>query len=130
MALSWLTILRTVPWSEVISNAPMIADGAKKLWKTASGKPATPEPDPADFAPKSDFDGANAIKELKSRLAVLGASTADLQVQMLASSRLLKDLAHQNALLIERIESNRRWVLFLSAATVILFIAVVTLLWS
>ena len=29
MAIGWLTILKTVPWTEVISNAPKVADGAK-----------------------------------------------------------------------------------------------------
>jgi hypothetical protein len=130
MALSWLTILRTVPWSEVISNAPLIADGAKKLWKTASRKPVAPEPEPASVAPNPDFDETNAIEELRSRLAAVEVSLAQLQTQMLASSSLLKDLASQNALLIERIENNRRWVFFLSVFTAILFIAVVTLLWS
>jgi hypothetical protein len=32
MAIGWLAVLQLVPWSDVISNAPKIAEGAKKLW--------------------------------------------------------------------------------------------------
>jgi hypothetical protein len=28
MAIAWLAVLKSVPWSEVISNAPKVADGA------------------------------------------------------------------------------------------------------
>ena len=31
MAIAWLTVLKMVPWGEVINNAPKVADGAKKL---------------------------------------------------------------------------------------------------
>ena len=38
MAIGWLTVLKSVPWAEVISNAPKVADGAKKLWSTIGKK--------------------------------------------------------------------------------------------
>ena len=39
MAIGWLSVLKSVPWEEVISNAPKVAEGAKKLWKSVSHKP-------------------------------------------------------------------------------------------
>ena len=38
MAIPWLSVLKMVPWSEVISNAPKVAEGAKKLWTAVSRK--------------------------------------------------------------------------------------------
>ena len=38
MAINWMTLLAAVPWTEVIKNAPKVADSAKKLWHTVGGK--------------------------------------------------------------------------------------------
>lgn len=38
MAIGWLTILKSVPWAEVISNAPKVAEGARKLWNAEIGR--------------------------------------------------------------------------------------------
>jgi hypothetical protein len=43
MAIGWLAVLQNVPWSEVINNAPKVADGAKKLWNAVTRKPARTE---------------------------------------------------------------------------------------
>jgi hypothetical protein len=100
MAIGWLTVLKSVPWEEVISNAPRVAEGAKKLWKTVSRKPPSPGTAPS----------------LESQLAQLQASVNDLHDQMQASSELIKTLAEQNAGLIRRIELNRVRLLWLSSA--------------
>lgn len=104
MAVPWLAILKTVPWSDVIGNAPAVADAAQKLWKVVSGnKSAEPEraAAPADRTPEP-------------RIAALEAEIANLNNEMLASSKLLKDLADQNAWLIAQVEQNRvrirRWM--------------------
>jgi hypothetical protein len=119
MAIGWLTLLKSVPWSEVISNAPMVADGAKKLWKTVSRKSSAPcAGNPG--AQSSTVSGPQALAALETRSLELEATVSDLQRQMLASSELIKTLAEQNAQLVERIESNRIHMLWLSAAIVLL----------
>ena len=119
MAIGWLTILQSVPWSEVISNAPKVADGAKKLWKTVARKPALHESSggngQAALSPE-----AQAFATLESRIAVLEATTTELHGQMLASSELIAALAEQNAQLIKRIETNRKHVLWLGTVTFVL----------
>ena len=40
MAIGWLTVLQSVPWAEVVSNAPKVAAGAKKLWSAVGRKPS------------------------------------------------------------------------------------------
>jgi hypothetical protein len=100
MAIGWLTVLKSVPWEEVISNAPRVAEGAKKLWQTVSRKPPSPGTAPP----------------LESQLAHLRAAVNELHDQMQASSELIKTLAEQNAGLIRRIELNRVRLRWLSAA--------------
>jgi hypothetical protein len=88
MPIPWLTVLQSVPWTDVIKNAPKVAEGAKKLLGRTSGK--KPEPQVA---------------------------VAELQAQLLDCSQLIKALAEQNAQLVARIEANRVRTLWLSAAT-------------
>jgi hypothetical protein len=122
MAIGWLAVLKTVPWSEVISNAPMVADGAKKLWNAVAKKPALQEV-PTTDAQSSLSSEARAIAAMESRIAATEAAASDLHGQMLASSELIKALADQNAQLIKRIEASRLRVLWLTAATVVVAIA-------
>ena len=120
MAIGWMTVLKLVPWGDVIKNAPMIADGAKKLWDTVGRKPLAAE---GTSPPGSDLAVAPAdqdvVTSMQSRLAEAEASIAQLHEQMQASSALIKALAEQNTELIQRVEINRVrtwWVVGLLAA--------------
>jgi hypothetical protein len=117
MAISWLTVLQAVPWSDVIRNAPKVAEGAGKLWdavgRKVSAKPASPPS--AGSTPASPAD---------ARMAALEATVADLHAQMLASSQLIKELAEQNTQLIRRAEINRVRTLWLAAVTATLTLSV------
>lgn len=124
MAIGWLTVLKMVPWVEVIGKAPVLADGAKKLWKAVAKK------SPAEAlahahavavdAPTGHAPQAPAMALLQARVATLEAATSDLHEQMLASSELLKALAEQNTELIKRIEVNRIRILWLAAVALVL----------
>jgi hypothetical protein len=118
MAIGWLTVLQSVPWADVITNAPKVADGAKRLWNAVGKKSPAPEfsAESAQPAPSSE---AEAIAELRARLSAMEAATADLHEQMLASSELIKALADQNAQLIKGIEANRIRVAWLVGVTVV-----------
>ena len=115
MAIPWLAVLQSVPWTDVVRNAPKLADGAKKLWN-AIGKQS---PVPERVAPSGSpavLPEDQVIEKLQTRLAALEAATADLHEQMLASSELIKALADQNTQLIQRIEANRVRVVWLTGA--------------
>ncbi|MGA7178496.1 MAG: hypothetical protein WBX11_02765 [Thiobacillaceae bacterium] len=123
MAIGWLAVLKSVPWGDVISNAPMVADGAKKLWKAvAKRSPSAGMPHPG--AQPAISSEAQAIAALQAQIAGIEAAASDLHNQMLASSELIKALADQNTQLIRRIEVNRIRVLWLAGATVLLGILV------
>ncbi len=103
MAIGWLTVLQNVPWSDVIGNAPKVAEGAKKLWGAMRKTPPAAEERAAN--PPSDA----------ARIAALEAGVTDLNRQLLESAAIITSLAEQNAQLVQRIETNRRWLVWLSA---------------
>ncbi|MBJ6725515.1 hypothetical protein [Geomesophilobacter sediminis] len=103
MVISLLTVLRAVPWAEVIENAPKVVDGAKKLWKTAM-KSNAPDAAPGPAAGPSPSD---SVAALEARVESLETAVLELKKEMRESAGLIKALADQNAQLIGRIEANR-----------------------
>ncbi|MBT9568109.1 MAG: hypothetical protein IV085_07400 [Thiobacillus sp.] len=128
MALGWLTLLKSVPWAGVISSAPVVADGARQLWKAVSKKPAAPEP--ISHPPvRPDAGDVTSLEALESRIARLESGLDAMHAQMLKSSELIKALADQNALMIERVEANRVRTLWLTGlATLALIVGVAALI--
>lgn len=116
MPIPWLVVLQSVPWTDVIKNAPKVADGAKKLWSTVSKKAPVREL-PAESSETALTPVTQTIASLQTRLEALEVAAAELHNQMLASSELIKALAEQNTLLIARIEANRTRVRWLAVAT-------------
>ena len=104
MAIGWLAVLQSVPWGDLISSAPKVADSAKKLWQNAGKKSFGPPFDATDV-PHVLSSEAQTIKSLQQQLNEADLAIADLQSQMLASSELLRDLANQNTQLVKRMES-------------------------
>ncbi len=123
MAIGWLTVLKLVPWGDVIENAPKVAQGAKKLWHTVGKKPA---PGVADtFTPTAPGQGAlggqdAVVAVLQRQVAELQVTAAELHQQMLESSALIQSLAEQNTQLIQRVEVNRKRVLVIGVLAVVL----------
>lgn len=123
MAIGWLAILKSVPWAEVVSNAPLVAEGARKLWKATVRRSAAPAIDPAAGEAAAP-PGGSAV--LAARVAALEMAIADLQSQMVASSEVIKALADQNTQLVHRVETMRirlRWLAGVLAALGVLVVA-------
>lgn len=117
MAIGWWTVLQSVPWAEVVSNAPKVAAGAKKLWSAVGRKPHAGV-QVADVTQAALSPEAQAIAALTAHVSELETATAELQEQMRASSELIKALAEQNTQLILRSETQRRRMWWLAAALV------------
>lgn len=117
MALGWLTVLKMVPWDDVIKNAPRVADGAKKLWSAVAKKP--PVPDSLHDKASQRTPDALSLAQLQQQLDTAVAEIADLHQQMLESSALIQALAEQNAQLIKRVETNRLRVIALGGVVVL-----------
>ena len=122
MAIGWLTVLQSVPWTEVVSNAPKVVAGAKKLWAAVGRKPSA-SAQVADARQAALSPEARAITTLTAHVSELETATKELQEQMLASSELIKALAEQNTQLILRIETQRRRMQWLAGALVLVGMA-------
>ena len=115
MAIPWLTVLQSVPWTDVISNAPKVADGAKRLWQKVGKQGAeTASPTPAEGQTADD----QPLAVLQAQVAALQSTVAGLQEELLASSELITNLAQQNSGLIQRAQAQGRRLAWLTAATV------------
>ena len=125
MVIPWLAVLQSVPWTDVIKNAPKVADGAKKLWSAIGKKSPVSEVEAPNEHPTISPE-AKTINALQTQLAAVEASVADLHEQVLASSELIKSLADQNTQLIKRIELNRIRVVWLTGVIVIFGIVVIS----
>ena len=121
MAIPWLAILSNVPWKDVIDNAPKVADGAKKLWKTVAKKAGPSESANTSVTPTHSSE-EQTIASLDTRIIELKNEVAALHDQMLASSEVIEALAEQNTQLIKSIEIFRGRVLRLGLLTVTLSI--------
>jgi hypothetical protein len=104
MPISWLTVLQAVPWSEVIRNAPKVADGAKKLWSSVAGQPVQTA---VGGGTSTQSPGDGSRDGLQARVDSLESTVAELHEQLLSSAELIKQLAEQNTLLVQRVEANR-----------------------
>lgn len=127
MPIPWLVVLQSVPWTDVIRNAPKVADGAKRLWNTVAGNPAQAPAETVRASPGASAE-EQAIARLEARVASLDASVSELHSQMLASSELIKTLAEQNGQLVARIEINRVRMFWLSSALAVVGIIAVAAL--
>ena len=121
MALGWLTVLKMVPWDDVIKNAPRVADGAKKLWSAVAKKPPAPE----SLHTSQRMSDTPSLAQLQQQLDTAMSEIANLHQQMLESSALIQALAEQNAQLIKRVETNRVRVLALGAVLLALVLAAI-----
>lgn len=104
-----VTVLSNIPWSQVIDNAPKVAEGAAKLWAAIGSLRKKPDAPKAEAV--ASVEGAvQPLSEtdlLKAQVAALEETTRNLEAQMRASSELIKALADQNTQLVQRVEMNR-----------------------
>lgn len=99
MALPWSTLVKAIPWSDVISKAPDLAQGARKLWQKASGQSVAGERQAGPETPPADSD--TRFASLESRLAELATRQQD-------ATEILAALATQNAELVSTADTLRR----------------------
>ena len=128
MATGLITVLSNVPWSDVIRHAPKVADGARKLWDRARGKPPVVEVVEVPTPPAVSAE-QQALAALEARTAALQTAVLDLQSQMTESATLIKELADLNEQLIQRVQAQGRSLRWMSATLAVLSLAVLLGVW-
>ncbi|MCA1856263.1 hypothetical protein LE190_10035 [Massilia oculi] len=118
MATGWWSVLKTVPWSEVINAAPQVASGARRLWDSVARKPGAgagmvAEPMVDDVA-EEDVFGSLVLRVDRNE-----ATLNDLHKQMLQASEIIANLADQNAQMIAKMELARTRMLWMGVATAV-----------
>lgn len=99
------TVLSNIPWGQVIENAPKVADGATRLWNSVGAR--RKKPAAGDAAVESAAVPPLPAEALQAKVNALEAEVRQLSEQMQTSSELIKALADQNTLLVQRAELNR-----------------------
>lgn len=119
MALSWMSALKVIPWSDVIDAAPGLVKGARKIFTRSQQTevPAAPaEPGSVD---------------LSDRVSQLEASLAQIADQQGATARLVESLAEQNARIVEAVDILRvRTRLLMGACAVLAMALVAAVAWG
>lgn len=119
-----LTVLSNIPWAQVVENAPKVADAAGRLWDSVIKRNA----ETTEKLETKSQRPASEAELLKRRVDSLEEALRTLQDEMQASSQLIKALAEQNTLLVQRIELNRLKLVRLMTATGIGFAVLFALL--
>ncbi|MGF6274438.1 hypothetical protein ABIB38_002820 [Massilia sp. UYP11] len=112
MAAGWWTVLKTVPWSEVIHAAPQVATGARRLWDTVNRRPGEVNP-ATGLSPEMAAQEDDVIGHLIARAEQSDAELNDLRNQMRSASELIANLADQNAQLIAKMDVQRQKITWL-----------------
>jgi len=119
----WLTVLKLVPWQEVITNAPKVVDAATRLWKTTARKAPTEASVPVPATHEGGAGERPELAALQAQLVAADGAITELRQQMADSSRLIRELAAQNEQLVTRVEALRVRVLWLIVIVVVLALA-------
>ncbi|VUZ28937.1 Uncharacterised protein [uncultured Comamonas sp.] len=101
MAISWITALKMVPWSDVIQAAPDVIKTAKGLMK----KSQPPSAAPTATAPlPSGADAADNAGELAlQHIAQLHQRIAQLEQAQQTSAALLEQMAEQQSQIVHTV---------------------------
>lgn len=113
----WLSALKLVPWTDVVRNAPLIADGAKKLWGAVGRKSASKAPLEASIERSQP-----TLELLDGRTTALDDRVQQLERDMSASSELIKALADQQTQLVAalaRVRTRQRWIMLVCAVLIV-----------
>jgi len=92
MSPAWL---KAVPWSTIISNAPLIVDGAKKLASLVKSKPVPDEMPPAS---------ATIVDNPRAELAALRARIQRLEEEQRETAELMRAMAESQAQMTQVVE--------------------------
>lgn len=128
MATNWWTMLKTVPWSEVLSAAPQVASGARRLWDSVNRKSVpAPESEEVMHAVVADDEVLAAVQ---ARVHQHDEQLLDMRTQLRSASELIANIADQNAQLIAKVDAQRsklRWMGWITGASALLAIVALAL---
>ncbi len=112
MPIPWISLLKIVPWTDVIASAPSVADKAKKLWKGTINKNSDIGKDSVPQSP--NLSNPPDIQALEKNYNQISNRLEETIFQINETNEVLKALSEQNSALILHTQSMKRQLRFLS----------------
>ena len=107
MAIPWLAAaFKAIPWKEVVTAAPSLVEGTKKLWSSVTRTQKQPSPANGQSG-ESSSTHSDQLSAIEARFLALEARTTEIARQAVTSAELIKSLAEQNAQLVQAVEILR-----------------------
>jgi hypothetical protein len=114
--------LKSLPWSTILSNAPLIVDSAKKLVSLVKSKQAAEGTSPAT----DTFVG-----DPRPEVAVLSARVQQLEEEQRQAAELLRAMAESQAEMVQALQALRaRARVSLRVAAISLVAVAVLMIWT
>lgn len=122
----WSTVFRMIPWGQVIDHAPEVIDAAKRLYGQLTKNKPTEENDIEIATLNEDLTDTERLQlMIESNRQELFKLHQDIEV----SSKLINELAEQNAQMIGEIEKLRKRIKRIAALAVLTFFAALYLIY-
>jgi hypothetical protein len=129
MSSAFLSILKKVPWNEVITRGPQLAEAASGLYDSVRARFAGAREAPVEATAEAPADPAAPL-DVEALLAPLRARVETLEAELVKSSRVIAELGQQNTALIAQLEQQARWLRWTAwAAGTGLAAAIAALIW-
>lgn len=106
MAVRWIASFKSIPWTKVLSVAPTIVDGARKLWSNVTRKDARIQKPPILLEEKV-YSPDPFISVIEKQMQALELRTAQLGEEMASSSEIIDKLAEQQSQLVQAVDILR-----------------------
>lgn len=103
MAISWVTALKMVPWSDVIQAAPDVIKAARSLMKKSSPVAPASAADAPPLEPIEDGNSDNAGELALQHIAHLQARIAQLEQAQQSSAALIEQMAEQQSQIVHTV---------------------------
>ena len=106
MAMGWIGSFKNIPWTKVLSVAPSVVDGAKKLWGSVTTKNALIQkplipPEVKAYSPDP------AISAIEAQMHALELRNAQIGEEIVLSSEVIDKLAEQQSQLVQAVDILR-----------------------
>jgi hypothetical protein len=104
MAMSWLTALKVIPWSEVIEHGPKVVDKAKEMLNKRKAAQTPPADESAEGTPGDE------LSQLRLQVMQWQGRAAQMQSDLEQQAQTTAELAEQTLACVQAIVRLKRWV--------------------
>jgi hypothetical protein len=105
MAMSWLTALKVIPWSDVIEHGPKVVEKARDMLNKRKAAQNPPADDAAEGSPGDE------LSQLRLQVMQWQGRAAQMQNDLEQQAQTTAELAEQTLACVQAIVRLKRWML-------------------